>query len=1751
MGQKSQDNEAREQGRQVLLAVPVVVLEVVALGLQGVVVFVFDFPASAPGRDDRGHVAVVERQGGRKGVVVQHLAVHVGGGELAPVDRERVIGIAQGDGCRVAVSVRLAALAAPARAGHGADGAGTLQVRHPLGGDGMGLRLADQDEVESLGLHGAAKRLVAVEVIAEDDRLQPRTFLAVRDQPALGGIEFAVLLLRAVLWTDERRGQRNDFVTTRLDQHGGEGRVGIRHLAVGVLPGRTVRAMDRRRGEVLRPIEGEQHRAAHRAVGIHDACLLQGAEQVGKERLDGGGIGGVEQGADLVVRGDVVGPEQRPGVVFPPRLLQAAQIFQKRGALQGEHREGAQSRINHRVGCVLASPGVGKALKGTAHPLRHIVQGQDTAAKGCAHRGLPVRSYPAILPGNCQNKNCCRNISHTTWWHYFSYNNAEVNCPIEAPLNSPDAGVIISKGYCTRIGLHFMAASSRSRPRTTQNRRPNNHISAKNHISYTRADNDKGRTAILVLGMHRSGTSACTRTINLLGADLPTNLMPAQPGNNEVGFWESMDVYELNDEILASAGSSWDDWLAFNPDWMSGGEAVLFKKRALSILEQDFIDSSFFVLKDPRICRLLPFWQDVLTSFSSEIKCVIPIRNPLEVAASLMSRDGFSPVKSYAVWLRNMLAAERDSRTLRRSFLRYDVLLSDWRRTISRLTNELDLRWPRRSATTEVEIDNFLDGRHRHHALRDEEVLTHPELSIWVKDAFKAFIDLDAGKDLGEATHHLDRIRGEFDQACQMLGTLARAEEIARAQFESSAAIRVQQVEELTAQRDNRIAQLEDINCRLEEENRSLAKEAHQKDEYIANLIHDVKQHESNILDLKEKSVLLEAKIREQTSLADQRGVCIFELEAQVRELTSMSDQREARISRLESHVKDQANLGDRRASQISQLEANIREQTSLADQRAARVTRLEAQLKDQVSLGDRRASRISELEVIVREQSSLADQRAARISKLLAQLKDQTSLANQRAVRIGELEGLAYQADKRQAELQSKLQAIQEESNTLIQTNQALLFRLNAIQLSASWQLARPIHITERRWPRLISWFAAAEKFTWWTATAQLRKQMSLRQQAKMLLHQGLFDLGWYVQQNPDVVLQGFNPIMHWLIMGSQQVRNPNPLFDINWYLHQYSDVRQLGINPLLHYVQTGAAQGRLPHPLFDTRWYLERNPDVASSTLNPLAHYLRSHPSERRDPHPLFDADWYLQQHHDVEDAGENPLVHYLTWGAAAGRDPNPFFDSSWYLAQYPDVAKQGLNPLVHFVLWGSSQGWNPSSLFDTQWYLDQHPEIAAAHLNPLAHYLHTGIHQGWPSHPAPLPTPTKEYPVPPSKEPGPTDFQQKPAANANELEKVATLLYKQKTLFRNNQDPKRILIIDWKPPTPDRDSGSYRMSRILFCLRDAGYEVDFIGDRMPEAPQYLEQLGNRRIKVIIGREAAISHFAEQGNQYRLIILARPETFERYLPIARAFAPQAKVLYDTVDLHWVRFERSSVTRTNPHEANSLLDRSRRYKRLELANAQSADTTLAISEDEKLTLLNEIPNLNVAVLPNLHEIANWRVPFGDRQNLFFIGGFDHEPNIDAVLFFISEIMPLIRLEIPEIRFHIVGSNMPASIRDMATKNIVPVGYVEDVEPYFAQSRIFVAPLRHGAGMKGKVGQSLSYGLPVVTTQIGAEGIGLVDDEHALIRNSAEDFARAIISLYKDSVLWQRLSESGRELIRQRFSIEAVRNDLLRLVTES
>ena len=147
-----------------------------------------------------------------------------------------------------------------------------------------------------------------------------------------------------------------------------------------------------------------------------------------------------------------------------------------------------------------------------------------------------------------------------------------------------------------------------------------------------------------------------------------------------------------------------------------------------------------------------------------------------------------------------------------------------------------------------------------------------------------------------------------------------------------------------------------------------------------------------------------------------------------------------------------------------------------------------------------------------------------------------------------------------------------------------------------------------------------------------------------------------------------------------------------------------------------------------------------------------------------------------------------------------------------------------------------------------------------------------------------------------------------------------------------------------------------------------------------------------------------------------------------------------------------------------------------------------------------------------------------------------HRPNLDAVRYFIDEIFPLVLDKIPTARFRIVGNDTPPEIFALSSENIIVEGFVSNIKPIFESCRVFVAPLRYGAGMKGKIGQALSFGLPTVTTSIGAEGMNLTDEREVLIADEPETFADAVVKLYQSAELWQRLSDNGFRFVEENFS---------------
>ncbi|SCY44020.1 Glycosyltransferase involved in cell wall bisynthesis [Nitrosospira sp. Nsp13] len=359
--------------------------------------------------------------------------------------------------------------------------------------------------------------------------------------------------------------------------------------------------------------------------------------------------------------------------------------------------------------------------------------------------------------------------------------------------------------------------------------------------------------------------------------------------------------------------------------------------------------------------------------------------------------------------------------------------------------------------------------------------------------------------------------------------------------------------------------------------------------------------------------------------------------------------------------------------------------------------------------------------------------------------------------------------------------------------------------------------------------------------------------------------------------------------------------------------------------------------------------------------------------------------------------------------------------------------------------------------------------------------------------------------------------------------------------------VLVVDLRTPTPDQDSGSVRMSAIIRLLREMGFRITFISDSEERLPHYQEVLERQSIDVLHGFDAARSHLATIGGKYHFVLLSRPEVAFQYLPYVRAYALYATIIYDTVDLHWVRFEREMQISGD----RALLDVIAHFRRLELFNTACADLVLAITDEEKNRLLIEQPDAKVTVLPNIHEPCPPRTSFDQRKDLLFIGGFWHKPNEDAVIYFVKDILPRIIEKIPDLVFYIIGSNMPMSIKSLHSANVEPLGFVADVVPYFESCRIFVAPLRFGAGMKGKVGQSMSHGLPVITTQIGAEGMGLHHGKHVLIATNPQDFADAVVQLYSNEPLWRNLSAESLAYLAANYSLAATQKRMARIFTRT
>ncbi|MEU6133216.1 glycosyltransferase [Saccharopolyspora sp. NPDC047091] len=363
--------------------------------------------------------------------------------------------------------------------------------------------------------------------------------------------------------------------------------------------------------------------------------------------------------------------------------------------------------------------------------------------------------------------------------------------------------------------------------------------------------------------------------------------------------------------------------------------------------------------------------------------------------------------------------------------------------------------------------------------------------------------------------------------------------------------------------------------------------------------------------------------------------------------------------------------------------------------------------------------------------------------------------------------------------------------------------------------------------------------------------------------------------------------------------------------------------------------------------------------------------------------------------------------------------------------------------------------------------------------------------------------------------------------------------------------VLVKDHQVPRPDFDSGSVRIRRVLEQFVELGARVVFFPANHAKLEPYTTELQQAGVTVLPEPELQQAFLVEAGSEISLAVLSRPQVAWSLVEELRTRAPQAVLAYDTVDVHFLRLQRQAALaeeQGEPDVAKALRRKAFASREMELGLVRSCDVTLVVSEAEQQLLGELVPDADVRVLSNVHDVHDGtESPYG-RRDVLFVGSFDHPPNRDAAEWAAAEVLPLVREQCPDAVLHVVGSNPTEEVLALAGDGVEVHGWVPDLAALYARSRVVLAPLRFGAGVKGKVGESLGLGVPVVGTTLAMEGMHLEPERDVLVADDAAGLAAAVARLLTDDATWSRLSAAGKAGIAAQFGPDVSRAAIAKLL---
>jgi GT2 family glycosyltransferase len=1343
-----------------------------------------------------------------------------------------------------------------------------------------------------------------------------------------------------------------------------------------------------------------------------------------------------------------------------------------------------------------------------------------------------------------------------------------------------------------------------------------------------------GRNALLVLGMHRSGTSSLARVFSLLGASLPVNVMPANYGN-EAGYWEPERVVALNDQILEFFGVAWDDPFAAKQLPPTNAFPARFTMQACQIITEEYPDSDLFVLKDPRCTLLRGFWLEVLASLHIHASQVVVARPFAEVADSLLRRDATSAASAVLLYVAYGLEAA-EACEAGASVVTYRQLLDDWHGVADRIAREQGIHWPRAGVQASVEIEAFLRAPARApRAPRLPDSLTQWARTVqdWFERAAAggkpAAAELGAIR--GELVHAMDVFAPLLVDRKRQLRELARAleaanertQQISRGFDESQATLRQTAVERDTAlsERDELARLHTDTQARHTEQQAQTGEAqvdlAQQRDAALSERDEALRIHQQTEARLREteasyaqlasgRADLEREAAQAQADLVRQRDAAMTERDEALR----IHRQTEARLHETEASYAQLASGHADLEREAAQAQADLVHQRDAAMAERDEALRVHGATEEQLHATEARYRDLEIEGAQLREARDVAlracrdtDEQLQHVQSerdaLLRTYHDTDQQLHQTEARYRELDeqmALALASyEQRAAQLQSRVDALDATVSRLSDERERLAREIDAIHASRSWRATAPLRGVGRLGRRLLGreqplpllLSGPARNHTGnapHPAAADIVKPEAavpaqatpIEPQRLQRRHAGLrsFLTEEFGARTADEAVLRIDryrlPVEADRIRSAAQnhCSEDEALYWARAIAQQATQRMDPGVEPDVSIVIP--VYNQLPFTLacldalvsHDTRYTFEiLVGDDASSdaTARALATPINgvSHVRHERNlgfvrncnataalargrhvvllnndtqvlPGWLDELIGTLESNPDIGLAGSKlvfPDGRMQECGGIVWRD-----GSAWNFGRLDDPRRpeycylrdtdyvSGASIALPRTLWQALGGFDELFIPAYAEDVDLAFRIRARGLRTVVQPLSQLLHFEGTSSGTDLAQGAKAYQVENLRKLHERwhDVLQRHRDNADHPE-----LEKERAVSR------RMLFVDLVTPTPNEDAGSLVAFEMMNAFRANGFKITFIPEdnfaHMGASTRALQRIG---IEAIYHPSySSMQDFvSRRDDPFDVILLVRFKVGEAHLQRLRERWPSAKVIFSNCDLHYLRELREAELTGNAGAIAAANDTKRR----ETDVIARSDVNLVHSEAELDLLHQDVPGAPCVLFPLVHDPVEHCAPLSARDGLCFVGGYRHAPNADGIIWFVETIWPLVLARAPQHRLYIAGSSMTAEVKALARHpNVEVVGFVHDLDAFLARRRATIAPLRFGAGAKGKVAVSLANGVPVVSTHVGAEGMQLVPGEHALVADSAEAFAAAVLEVLGDDALWQRLSAAG------------------------